>query len=52
MLFGAVIFLLPFLLDLLFQLFGLYDLSTCGIGGNIDEIYDPPGEAIFSDEDS
>ena len=32
--FGFLIFLLPFLLDLLFHLFGLYDLSTCGIGSD------------------
>lgn len=29
---GVLIFLLPFLLDLVFEAFGLYDLSTCGIG--------------------
>ncbi len=29
---GIFVFLLPFLLDLLFELFGIYDLSTCGIG--------------------
>lgn len=28
---GIIIFLLPFLLDLLFHLFGLYNLSSCGI---------------------
>lgn len=30
---GIVIFLLPSFLNLLFHLFGLYDMSTCGIGG-------------------
>lgn len=29
---GAIIFLLPFLLDFLFEAFGLFDLDTCGIG--------------------
>lgn len=29
---GFIIFFLPYLLELLFYLFGLYDLSTCGIG--------------------
>ena len=29
---ATIIVFLPFLLDLLFHLFGLYDLSTCGIG--------------------
>ena len=29
---GLIIFVLPFLLEVLFRLFGLYDLSTCGIG--------------------
>ncbi len=29
---GLLIFFLPFLLELIFYLFGLYDLSTCGIG--------------------
>ena len=42
--FGVLVFLLPFLLDLVFHLFGLYDLSTCGIGGNIEEIYEDPGD--------
>ena len=43
--FGFLIFLLPFLLDLLFHLFGLYDLSTCGIGGDISELYEEdPGD--------
>lgn len=30
---GVLVFFLPYLLDLLFHLFGLYDLSRCGIGG-------------------
>lgn len=30
---GILIFFLPFLLDILFHLFGLYDLSRCNIGG-------------------
>lgn len=30
---GICIFFLPYFLDLLFHLFGLYDLSRCGIGG-------------------
>jgi len=30
---GLIIFFLPYFLDLLFHLFGLYDLSRCGIGG-------------------
>ncbi len=30
---GIILFFLPYLLDLLFHLFGLYDLSRCGIGG-------------------
>ena len=30
---GILVFLLPFLLDILFDLFGLYDLSRCNIGG-------------------
>jgi len=30
---GILIFFLPYVLDLLFHLFGLYDLSRCGIGG-------------------
>ena len=43
--FGFLIFLLPFLLDLLFHLFGLYDLSTCDIGGNTSEIFEEdPGD--------
>lgn len=29
---GAAIFFLPFILDILFHLFGLYDISTCNIG--------------------
>lgn len=29
---GVLIFLLPFLLDFLFEAFGLFDLNTCGIG--------------------
>ncbi len=29
---GLIIFFIPFLLDILFNLFGIYDLSTCGIG--------------------
>lgn len=29
---GVIIFLLPFLLDFLFEAFGLFDLNTCGIG--------------------
>lgn len=29
---GILIFLLPFLLDFLFEAFGVYDLQTCGIG--------------------
>ncbi len=29
---GLIIFFLPYFLDLLFHLFGLYDLSRCGIG--------------------
>ncbi len=29
---GILIFLLPFLLDFLFETFGIYDLETCGIG--------------------
>lgn len=28
---GVVVFLLPFLLDLLFEIFGLYGIETCGI---------------------
>ena len=28
---GVAIFLLPFLLDFLFEIFGLYGLSTCNI---------------------
>ena len=28
---GIVVFLLPFILDLLFEIFGLYGLDTCGI---------------------
>ena len=42
--FVVLVFLFPFLLDLVFQLFGLYELSTCGIGGNIEEIYEDPGD--------
>lgn len=30
---GLIIFFLPYLLKILFQLFGLYNLDTCGIGG-------------------
>ncbi len=30
---GLIIFFLPMFLDLLFHLFGLYDLGSCGIGG-------------------
>ena len=30
---GILVLLLPFLLDVLFDLFGLYDLSRCNIGG-------------------
>lgn len=30
---GLIVFFLPFLLDLLFHMFGLYDLSSCGIAG-------------------
>ena len=29
---GLIIFFLPFILDILFNLFGLYDLSRCNIG--------------------
>lgn len=29
---GILIFLLPFILDFLFETFGIYDLETCGIG--------------------
>lgn len=29
---GLIIFFLPFILDILFELFGLYDLSRCDIG--------------------
>ena len=29
---GLIVFFLPFLLEILFELFGLYDLSTCGVG--------------------
>lgn len=29
---GLIIFFLPFILDIVFQLFGLYDIKTCGIG--------------------
>ncbi len=29
---GLCIFFLPYLLEILFELFGLYDISTCGIG--------------------
>ena len=29
---GLVIFFLPFLLDILFEIFGLVDASRCGIG--------------------
>ena len=29
---GLLIFFLPYLLEILFELFGLYDISTCGIG--------------------
>jgi len=29
---GLIVFFLPFLLDVLFHLFGLYDIGTCGIG--------------------
>lgn len=29
---GLIIFFLPFILDILFKLFGLYDLSRCNIG--------------------
>ena len=29
---GIILFFLPYLMELLFYLFGLYDLSTCGIG--------------------
>lgn len=29
---GILIFLLPFILDFLFEMFGVYDLETCGIG--------------------
>lgn len=29
---GLIIFFLPFILDILFELFGLYDLSRCNIG--------------------
>ncbi len=28
---GLIIFFLPFLLDILFEMFGLYDISNCGI---------------------
>ena len=28
---GVAVFMLPFLLDLLFEIFGLYGLDTCGI---------------------
>ena len=50
LIFGILIFLLPFLLDLIFHLLGLYDLSTCGIGGTEEVIVDP-GEAIVDSED-
>ncbi len=30
---GLILFFLPYFLDLLFHLFGLYDMSRCGIGG-------------------
>lgn len=30
---GLIIYFLPYFLDLLFHLFGLYDMSRCGIGG-------------------
>lgn len=42
LIFGVIIFLLPFLLDLLFHAFGLYDISTCGIGSS--EIIIDPGD--------
>lgn len=29
---GLIVFFIPLLLDILFKLFGIYDLSTCGIG--------------------
>ncbi len=29
---GLLVFFLPYLLEILFELFGLYDISTCGIG--------------------
>jgi len=29
---GLIVFFLPFLLDILFELFGLYDISGCNIG--------------------
>ena len=42
LIFGILIFLLPFLLDLIFHAFGLYDISTCGIGST--EIIVDPGD--------
>ena len=42
LIFGILIFLLPFLLDLIFHAFGLYDISTCGIGST--EIVVDPGD--------
>ena len=48
LIFGILIFLLPFLLDLIFHLLGLYDLSTCGIGVNNAELYD---DTTFERED-
>ena len=29
---GIILFLLPFILDFIFEIFGIYDLETCGIG--------------------
>ena len=29
---GVIVFFVPLLLDILFNLFGVYDISTCGIG--------------------
>jgi len=29
---GILIFLLPYLLDFIFEIFGVYDIQTCGIG--------------------
>ena len=38
LIFGILIFLLPFLLDLIFHAFGLYDISTCGIGSSENKV--------------